>query len=191
MEQETRFSRRIRTQDGRGFAGGDIQFGTLFQILTEENHPIDLLLSANVRTASGTKLRDARFSDTPGYYFDLSMGKTHFPNKERKLKQYRLYSMFGLYVYQTYLDNHRQNDAFLYGVGITLDYELISLQQQIGGYIGYLNNGDRPVVLRTALTTRFAKNVNYSIRFQQGFKDFKYSSLMVGCKFNLSKLLHI
>ena len=190
LDQETQIKRSIRTQDGEGIAGGDIYIASYFQLLLEQRHGIDLLMTINLRTASGTQLKDARFSDTPGYFLDLSAGKS-FILAKTKLRYWRIYSMSGLYVYQTYLDNNRQNDAFLYGLGTTVAFNKISFHQQIGGYIGYLNNGDRPLVLRSEISTNLKAPLNYRLTFQQGFIDFPYTSFWLSAQFNLNKILHL
>ena len=174
----TRDLRYSREYDGKGTSLGDLYFGTAIQLVQERDKFPGILVTLNARTASGTNFHAARHSNTPGYYFDLSAGKT-FQTGEGILEQIRIYGMMGLYVYQTNLSNHMQNDAFLYGVGTNLEFHRWSLKQQLGGYYGYLDNGDRPMVYRALVAVNATKSMDILLRFQQGFVDFAYSSIRV------------
>ncbi len=77
MDTITRDLRRTRDFDGKGFAGGDFYIGTFIQILKDKKHWPDMAVSINLKTASGTNLEAARYTETPGYFFDLSMGKNY------------------------------------------------------------------------------------------------------------------
>lgn len=174
----TRDMRRSREYDPRGFSMGDVYFSTYVQLLEEKERIPDLLLTVNLKTASGTNLEGARHTDSPGYYFDVSAGKTLL-NGEGKLKYLRAYAMLGFLVFQTNLVNNMQNDAFQYGTGFVLNFGRFRMDQQLGGYLGYLNNGDRPLVYRMNLTYGGQKRMDLKVRFQQGICDFPYSSLRI------------
>jgi hypothetical protein len=53
-------------------ASGDIYLHTLIQVLKAETHPLDLALRIGYRFPSSTMLGMARYTDSPGYYLDLS-----------------------------------------------------------------------------------------------------------------------
>ncbi|MBN1649731.1 MAG: hypothetical protein JW857_00305, partial [Bacteroidales bacterium] len=142
--RDQRFSRNY---EGKGFASGDLYLGTQIQLLSDRIGWPDVLLGINIRSASGNEFGSARFPDSPGYYFNLSLGKAYeFQNK--RLKSIRMYTDLGFYVWQTNLEAHFQNDALLYGGGIQLNTKTYSITNEIGGLYGYLNNGDRPLVYR-------------------------------------------
>ncbi len=179
--RDRRFSRNY---EGRGHASGDLYIGTLIQLIKDHHKWPDLLLSINLRTASGNEFESARFADAPGYYFDLSAGKSIVFREKSFLQSFRWYAMLGFYVWQTNLADHMQDDAFLYGTGFQLKSKSFSINNEFGGFYGYLNNGDRPMVYRMQLITIREKNVNFSLRFEHGFSDYNFRSLRVSLLYN-------
>jgi hypothetical protein len=187
MDTITRDIRKSRDLDGKGFTdGGDLYVTTYIQIIKEKGKLPDLLLTLNLKTASGTNLGAARFTDTPGYFFDLSCGKSYTPS--RFFNSIRPYIMAGFYSWQTNRDDYRQNDALLYGIGFNLELNKISLENMLGGYWGYINNGDKPLVQRLIIRSTFESVFNYKIQLQQGYNDFLYTSIRVGTEINLDLL---
>lgn len=172
MDTETRDERAARDFDGKGYAGGDFYVSTFIQLMKDHRSLPDLLLSINLKTASGTNLEGARFTDTPGYYFDLSFGKQY--------QSIRLYGMLGLYVWQTFEDLNPQNDAFLFGGGGQWSAGNYLLNAQVGGYLGYKKNGDKPIVARLNFQSNHEGSINYFLRLQKGFQDFYYTSVRLG-----------
>ncbi len=181
---KVRDERRARDFDGRGSAIGDLYVGTQIQIVKNRPDLPNLMLSINLRTASGSKLSAARHTDSPGYYFDLSMGK-RIALKNSIIKSIRPFGMLGFYAWQTRREDYFQNDALLYGLGLDLSFSKIQLIQTIRGYRGYIGNGDRPLVIRFLLRTRFSSMVNYTFSMQKGLVDFLYSTFSFGIKMNL------
>ncbi len=180
----TRDLRRSREYDPRGYSLGDVYFSTYIHLLEEKNRIPDVLISINLKTASGTQFYGARHTNTPGYYFDLSAGKKIFTGEEN-LKYIRMYAMVGFYVFQTNQSIHVQNDAFQYGTGFDLNFGRLQLEQQLGGYIGYLGNGDRPMVYRLNLTWYSHKIVDLKFRFQHGISDFPFTSIRLSTVINI------
>ncbi len=174
----TRDIRAARTKSGEGSAGGDIYLTTTLQILKNKKFP-DVLLRYSLKTASGTHLRDARYTDAPGYYIDLSLGKSSFPIKGI-IKELRCFADVGLYTYQTHDLEHLQNDCLFYGLGMTLNSKLFSLTNQLAGYSGYINNGDSPLVFRSELRW-LRKNFDWSFSYQQGLHDYDYHRYRISC----------
>ncbi|MCP9234342.1 hypothetical protein [Lewinella sp. JB7] len=187
MTPATRDARRARDYDGRGVANGDVYLGTHVQLVRDHPRLPDVLLAVNLRTASGNRLSAARFTDTPGYFFDLSVGKTY--SLAAAGASIRPFAMVGFYVWQTYRDHNPQNDAFLYGLGSELSLNKVELRTGLGGYIGYLNDGDRPVVYRFSLRTRREDHlVQYYGRLQLGLHDLTYTSLRLGVVLQVGRL---
>lgn len=178
MDATTRDLRAARDFDGKGYAGGDFYVGTYIQLLEGHHSLPDAMLTVNIKTASGRNLEAARFTDTPGYFFDLSLGKS-YRSRISWIDQIRPHLMAGLFVWQTYEDKHRQNDSFLYGAGVDISSSSFELSQAIGGYYGYKNNGDRPIVYRTTWRTKWASRVNYEVQFQEGLRDYPFRSIRV------------
>ncbi|MDA3906795.1 MAG: hypothetical protein PF484_12035 [Bacteroidales bacterium] len=171
--RDQRFSRNY---EGKGSAIGDLYIGTQIQLL--RNHPKwpDILFGINLRTASGNRYSSARFIDSPGYFFDLGLGKS-YTLKKSPFHSIRTYAMLGFYVWQTNLNAYFQNDAFLYGAGFQLYSGLFTISNELGGYYGYLDNGDRPLVYRFRMQLTQMKSLNFSLQFEHGIKDYNFRSL--------------
>jgi len=179
MDTITRDERAVRDRDAEGTAVGDLYISTKIQLLSDHRSWPDLMLGITLRTASGNSLGDARYTDAPGYYFDLSAGKSFKPGESLFL---RPFIMFGFYVWQTNDDIHFQNDAFLYGLGVSLYQDKYEFNVKYGGYKGYLGNGDAPMVLRANAFYKWPKT-HLKLSFQQGLQDFEYSTISLGAVF--------
>ena len=184
----TRDIRRSREYEPSGFSYGDIYTSTLIQIIRDHTYLPDLTISANIKTASGTNLEGARFTDTPGYWFDATLGKD-FRINNSSLEYIRIYGKGGFYVYQTFDDLHFQNDAILYGAGIGFGLENLSIQNQLTGFHGYFNNGDRPVVYRLIIEGNSSSSLTYKVLFQQGLHDYSYTTLRISIMLNLNTII--
>jgi hypothetical protein len=181
MDTVTRDERAARTQSGEGGAGGDIYFYSSIQLVRNKEHLPDIMFRAALRTASGTNLGNARFTDAAGYFFDISAGK----NYSFKKNILRPYILCGFYSYQTYDLNHSQNDCLLYGIGADIHFRKIILSQSLAGYSGYLNIGDKPMVYRLSL--RFInKMFDWKFSYQAGLNDYEYQKFRVSLIFHLS-----
>jgi hypothetical protein len=187
MDTATRDIRAARIKSGEGTAGGDIYFGTVIQLVRDKKFP-DVTFRMTCRTASGTNVSAARYTDAPGYFFDLSMGK------DLKTKSFfniiRPFGMIGFYSYQTNNADFRQDDAFLYGAGSDFSSEKITLTAAMGGYFGYINNHDRPIVARLNFL-KHGKNFNYGIYLQAGLNDYPYKSVKLSMIYKLPQKLMI
>jgi len=180
MDTVTRDERAARCYDCEGTAMGDLYISTIIQILRDKGAWPDLVLGFTLRTASGNLLGDARYTDAPGYYFDLSAGKSYKLSPRFKI---RPHMMLGFYVYQTNLDNFRQNDAFLYGLGVSAYSASYEFNAKWGGYKGYINNGDAPMVIRANAIYKLRK-IHLKLGLQQGLNDFEYTSFRLGTIFH-------
>jgi hypothetical protein len=174
MDTITRDERFARHINAEGYAGGDFWFGTNIQIVKDRIFP-DLIFSAYFKTASGTTLSDARYTDAPAYYMLLNGGKDVKQFGETNL---RLYGHLGVYIWQTWSDVNSQDDAFAYGFGTKLYNNNFYATAELSAYHGYLNIGDRPAVVRVQYGLIRNKH-EWVFRCQQGINDFKYLSLSV------------
>jgi len=183
MDSATRFNRYVRHLDASGFAGGDFWFGTNFQIL--KNHPTlpDIVASFYFKTASGTGMEYIRYTDAPGYYMNLSFGKDVFQNKEKKTTL-RLFGHGGFYAYQTWDPIHNQDDCLAYGFGAKYSSQTLWIRAVVAGYLGYLNNGDRPAVIRLQMGTQREK-LNFALKYQGGIHDFKYQTIGISTIYSI------
>ncbi|RLD59930.1 MAG: hypothetical protein DRJ05_05645, partial [Bacteroidetes bacterium] len=150
MDEKTVVERRSRIRSGEGYAVGDFYFSTIIQLWKKP----DIAFRMAGRTASGSKLNEARYTDAPGYFFDLSFGKDLLVH-EKFVDKIRLHGMIGFYVWQMNLPDSRQNDAILFGLGFDLFMKSFILSNSIDGYSGYFGNEevvvankDQPVVFK-------------------------------------------
>ena len=180
----TRDERAVRFKDSKGIAFGDIYFATKVILFKQNEIRPDLSFRFAFKTASGSGLEYARYTDTPGYFFDVTAGKSFdLKSIEDRLK---VFAMAGFYAYQTYDILHPQNDAFLFGLGC--EYKLkpeVRLITDLSGYYGYFNNGDRPIVLRSKLMFPFRKLDGF-IGATYGLHDFEYLGFSFGIIYNLA-----
>ena len=185
LDNETVEIRNITTGTASGNAGGDIYVGTHIQVVKDKKNLPDILLSIDLKTASGTNTESARYTDAPGYIFDLSLGKDIITNASI-LESIRPFAMVGFYVYQTNRTDFRQNDAILYGAGVNLNFKKFRITSSYGGYKGYIDDGDKPNVLRSTLRTRFNSTINYEVRIGKGFNSNFYDAVRLGVNINLN-----
>lgn len=179
MDTITRDERAVRDRDAEGVTVGDLYISTKIQLLRDHKGWPDLMLGITLRTASGGHPGNARYTDAPGYYFDLSAGKSYRTGTNLYI---RPYFMLGFYVWQTNDDLHFQNDAFLYGLGVSLYQDKYEFNLKYGGYKGYLGNGDAPMVLRANAFYKLPKT-HLKLSFQQGLQDFDYTTFSLGAVF--------
>ena len=178
----TRDLRAARTRSGKGGSGGDIYFHSSYQLLRNHSHIPDVLFQASMRLASGTNLGDARYTDAPGYFFNVSVGKNYSIGKS----VLRGYLMTGFYAYQTYDIRNLQNDCFMYGLGLDYRRGKVLLSQSLGGYNGYLNLGDRPMVYRASLRL-LNKIFDWKFSYQLGLHDYDFSRYRIGVIVHLNQ----
>ena len=153
--------------------GGDIVVSAFFQVL---KHPkwVDMVVSANIKTASGGRLCDARFTDAASYWFDLNVGRDLWVSADKK-GSLRAQLLGGFYCWMTNDMVHRQNDAIAYGGGLTGRYRGFTLASNVNGIVGYEKNGDRPVHWNNKLSYEIKNNI-VSFNYTHGFKDRLYDT---------------
>ncbi|MCK5846703.1 MAG: hypothetical protein KAG84_04635 [Bacteroidales bacterium] len=182
MDTITRDERMARSYDPTGTAGGDFWFGTNFQVVKGMKYFPDIIASFYFKTASGTNLSNARYTDTPGYYALINMGKNIISNKKIAL---RAFGNIGSYIWQTQSNTNSQNDAIAYGLGISAKYDMYLLRAIYTGYYGYLNIGDRPSVFRLQVGTE-KEGFNWQLRYQIGIHNFDYNSFGISLLYKWS-----
>lgn len=153
---------------------GDVVVNTTIQLFQKWRENFQLALRVGVRMPAGGAQGAARYADVPGYWVDFG-GAVPFKDHEWKWM-----SMLGFLVWQTNEDNDlRQDDAFLFGSGLEWNRKNIRMQAYGAGYLGYKNNGDKPVVLRLNFEKKKKHHV-LLLRLQQGVHDFSYFSVEAG-----------
>ncbi|MFY0653843.1 MAG: hypothetical protein JXQ96_17510 [Cyclobacteriaceae bacterium] len=161
-------------------ATGDAYLNTTFRVLNQEKNKIDMAIRIGLKTASGGNANPARFTDTPGYYFDTSIGKAIGSDQN-----WRPYAMLGFYSWETNDDTLPQNDALMYGFGLEYLKNGISIKNELTGYNGYKKNGDKPSVYRLTFSKELTRLV-IGAKYQHGLRDYDYKTFeaSLGYKFN-------
>lgn len=177
MTPETRDERFAVETESPIRCTGDVIFSAFFQVLRSEKW-VDMVVSGTIKTASGGRLCDARFTDAASYWFDLNIARTLWKSADEKASV-RMQLLGGFYCWMTNDPYHRQNDAMAYGVGLTGKYKGFTLATDVSGIQGYENNGDRPVHWRNHLNYEIKKNI-VSFRYTHGIKDRLYDTYSLG-----------
>jgi hypothetical protein len=183
MSDSIRDERIARDYDGKGIANGDLYFSTMIQLVRGKRFP-DTMFRIAGRTASGNRLEGARFSDSPGYYFDFSFSKEYSGNNENW--SFLPFGSFGFYSWQTNDDLNLQNDAFLYGAGADIKWNKWTVTNSISGYNGYKHERDRPMVYTFDLHRSFRKNT-LRLQYLHGFRDWTYKTVKLSLIINLKQ----
>lgn len=181
MDSATRDDRVARDYDGEGYASGDVHFNSYFQLVKGHERWPDVLLRINLRAPSGNGVEAARYTDAPGYAFDLSTHKEFTLNAATTLDWH---VMGGFYFWQTNKRN-KQNDAYLFGTGAALTHRKLTVKAAFAGYSGYTNKGDRPLVLRGGLRYALSQHASLKFKMQKGLHDFAYTSFRLAALFYL------
>jgi hypothetical protein len=161
-------------------AGGDMVLNTTVQILNRWRKDVHLALRVGYRFPTSNSVGAARFTDAPGYCFDLSAARVLKSNPA-----WRILAMTGFYVWQ--MNEYGQNDAYLAGAGTEYNFRNFRMQLYGTGYFGWRNNGDDPVVIGAQMEKK-AKHLTYTFHLRQGLHDMDYTSLWLGLRYNISKM---
>ena len=183
MSEFTRDERFARDFDGKGFAVGDLYFSTLIQLVKGRKFP-DTMVRMAGRTASGGQLEGARYTDSPGYYFDFSFSKEYQGTKENR--SFLPFASFGFYSWQTNDLGNLQNDAFMYALGADLKWSKWSVSNSLSGYSGYKKERDKPMVYTFDVNHQL-KNKTIRLQYLHGLRDWTYRTVKLSLIFNLKK----
>lgn len=185
--------RVCRLQDSVAISGhgaGDAYFSTDIQLLRDRKYAPDIALRAACKSASGGQYGLARHYDCPGYFFDLSLGKSWYLGERQsgdkaRGVELRLAGSAGFLCWQT--DNGRQNDAVMYGLQLLLKSQYVSLRTTWSGYVGWENMGDCPMVIKGRLSGH-AMGFEPYVEYQYGIKDYPFHMVRVGLAYQIDIL---
>lgn len=201
IDTDRAIERRVRHEHAGGMTVGDIYFGAVLALVRNRKGP-DVAFRFVLRTASGGALYDARYTDAPGYYFDLSAGKD-FRLGTNKKNYFRVYGMLGFYSWQMNLNLYRQDDAVLFGVGGDFHLNHHVFTAGIAGYWGYLGKTemvivnplkpvpyrDQPVVWRISWMVH-RDRWKLGLQLQGGIHDYLYSKVQGRVTYFIPDLFH-
>jgi len=184
FSEEIRNERISRDKDGKGMAVGDLYFCTHIQILKERRFP-NTLFRFGAKTASGSQLAAARYTDSPGYFFDLSFSKSWGKNAGGI---FRPFWGLGFYSWQTNDELRLQNDALMYQLGTDFSKREWSFSAALSGYSGYKNERDRPVQLNFDIRKDYAKKA-IKVQYINGLRTWQHNTARITFiwKFNISE----
>lgn len=154
-------------------ATGDIVVSSFYR-LPENIRFAAITLEATLKTASGNRLVDARYTDAATYWFDVNIGRSLYESADSKYNV-NIQGLIGFYCWMTNDIIHRQNDATVYSGGISGKCRNVTLAVDVAGFFGYENNGDRPIQIRTKLNYEFSRNI-LSLGYKHGMKDNLYDT---------------
>jgi hypothetical protein len=173
MTQATVEERHAAESSWKSGAMGDFIVSSFYRLL-KDSRIAAVTLEAGLKTASGNRLVDARYTDAAAYWFDVNIGRSFYRSADHKY-DIIMQGLFGFYCWMTNDIIHRQNDALLYSGGISSKMWNVTLAVDVAGISGYENNGDRPIQIRTKLDYEFSGNI-FSFRYKHGMKDNLYDS---------------
>lgn len=177
MSRTTQLRRHAAERRPPEYCIGDFILRSFYQVVRSDRW-LDLMLSANLKTASGNRLADARYTDAASYWFDATAGRDLFQLDDGRVAL-RLQGMLGFYCWMTNDAVYRQNDALLFGAGLSGRLYNVSFAADYSGFSGYKNTGDHPATYRYKLEYEYRKNI-LSLRFRYGVFDNLYDSFSVG-----------
>lgn len=169
--EKIRNERYSRDEDGKGFATGDFYFSTLIQVFHNRVFPNTVFRIAG-KTAPGYQ-DAARYTDSPGYFFDLSFSKDI---SLTGTGTFRPFGLIGFYCWQTYDEGTPQNDALMYALGADFEKNNWLWSASCSGYSGYKNNGDKPIQLNFDIRKDF-RNCALRVQYLHGLRDWKYHTV--------------
>ena len=175
-----------------GKAIGDIYIQTRISLLKESKYVPAIIFNSTLKTASGSNFSERRYFDTPGYYFDLEIGKSIY-TKGKFISEIRSVLDAGFMCWET--TESTQDDAPMYGGKIIIGNAKWKLENSVSGYFGWMHTnkyysadyGDAPKVY----TLRFlflTKEINYFVQYLYGINDFPYQQIRVGSSLQINKL---
>ena len=167
----------------RGIDAGDVYVSADVHVLTQKRNHLDITVRAALKTASAGLYAKGRCYDSPGYFFDAALGRGFdFVDGKHNL---RFAVSGGFLCWQT--DNGRQNDAVMYGAMIAYTYKNFTADTTFGGYVGWENDGDRPMTLKTNLSYHIG-DLSFRIGYQVGFIDWPFHQIRLGATYTFDIL---
>jgi len=188
--------REMANHTTSGNATGDLYVQTRILILKEGLKAPAIIFNSTLKTASGSNFEERRFFDTPGYFFDIEVGKS-FPTHKKFISDIRLVTNFGFMCWEAidYAQFGIQNDAPLMGEKIVLTNHKWKFESTLSGYWGWMYSNhhygkdyaDTPIVFASKFTIPTQK-MDYFVQFQKGILDFPYNQIRMGLNIELKRL---
>jgi hypothetical protein len=156
---------------------GDMILNMNIQVLKKWEQYVHLAFRIGYRFPTSV-VGAARFTDAPGYYFDIS------GSRQLRNPNFKLLAMAGFYAWQ--VEKAKQDDAMLFGLALQYQKNNCSFSFGSRGYLGYIRNGDHPILVYSSLEKKFG-SMALEASLQKGIQDYPYSSIEVGAKYFFAK----
>lgn len=171
----------------KGDCAGTVYFSIDMLVLKETQKRPSIALRAATQSATGDKYEVARHYDAPGYFFDISSGKSF---KAGDGAAFRASATAGFVCWQT--DRGRQNDALMLGAKLSYRSRIMDISAEYGQYSGlekkkYPEAGDHPKSIRTEARFHFGK-VSPFIGWQKGLEGWPFSICRAGVSVDIDVL---
>jgi len=182
--EQTRAARRVSPDEPlTGNLQGDFYFSVDMLILRETQKRPAITVRAACKSASGGHYTRARYYDAPGYFMDACISKNFNVSEQLAISAA---ATAGFLCWQ--VDNGRQNDAVMYGVSLGFKTKPVNFAADFGGYVGWKNDGDRPMTLKLRADIIPGSFASPFIAYQRGFIDWPFDQLKVGVTFSIGIL---
>lgn len=166
-----------------GWDSGDVYVSTDIMILEQKRSGLDMAVRAVLKSASGNSYGTARVYDSPGYFFDIAVGRELL--SEMSEWSLRTAVSTGFLCWQT--DRGRQNDAVMFGLLIAAARNRVSADMAFGGYVGWEGKGDCPMTLKTRVTWSLGR-IALVASHQVGFNDWPFHQIRLGVSYTFPSL---
>lgn len=167
----------------KGNDSGNLYFSIEMQLLKEGRYRPSVAARATTLSATGDDHEAARHYDAPGYFFDLSAGKSFRVGENGSL---RVSGSAGFVCWQ--IGEGTQNDAWLLGAKLSYSCRRACFSVEYGQYKGRekdfslahgVDNGDFPQALKSRLELHFG-DFSPFIMLQYGLQDWPFTQLRAG-----------
>lgn len=146
---EVRDLRASRGFSGAGTQAGDFLLNVSTQLYSKGRSTYHL--TAHTKTAAGP-LRDARFTDAPGYAYFITGVHRFYTNFGIFRERHTLQWDAGFQVYQTMWNAYPQNDGFLGNIKWTSRVRKMEYSLGMRTFTGYFLDGDWPRILDASIS---------------------------------------
>lgn len=185
---------RLEGKPLSGNGAGDVYISTDIMAVREGRYCPSFTVRAALRTASGGDYPNARFYDSPGYFFDGTFGKSFFIKKDTDRQiEFRGAISAGFLCWQT--TNARQNDAVMYGALLAIRHKYISGTLRYSGYAGWEKKGDRPMIISAQVrgyiplkSDKIRQTIQTFAEYQYGLNDFPFHTIRIGIGYDIDIL---
>ncbi|MGN1220938.1 MAG: hypothetical protein ACI4TU_08360 [Candidatus Cryptobacteroides sp.] len=161
---------------------GEIYLSTDIMILRQEKHHVSMTLRCALKTANGDDNEYRRYYNSPGYFFDATLGREFIFRDDLSLN---LAACTGFLCWQCKMFS--QNDAVMYGIAAAFRANWFTLSAHFGGYTGWRSNGDSPISIRTEAAFNI-KPFDIRLKYQEGLNDWPYRQVSLGVAYSFPVL---